>query len=93
MAGIIIPHLNKSINVRNVRRYALTCERFDAYEAKRIGLVHEVCEENEIEEKKNMIVEQLLLSEPKKRTPDLNNDSLRSVFCPLRARFCEVLEI
>ena len=65
MAGIIIPHLNKSINVRNVRRYALTCERFDAYEAKRIGLVHEVCEENEIEEKKNMIVEQLLLSEPK----------------------------
>ena len=65
MAGIIIPHLNKSINVRNVRRYALTCERFDAYEAKRIGLVHEVCEENEIEEKKNMLVEQLLLSEPK----------------------------
>mgnify|MGYP001490559536 FL=1 len=65
MAGIIIPHLNKSINLRNVRRYALTCERFDAYEAKRIGLVHEVCEENEIEEKKNMIVEQLLLSEPK----------------------------
>ena len=56
MAGIIIPHLNKSINVRNVRRYALTCERFDAYEAKRIGLVHEVCEENEIEEKKNIIV-------------------------------------
>ena len=65
MAGIIIPHLNKSINVRNVRRYALTCERFDAYEAKRIGLVHDVCEENEIEEKKNIIVEQLLLSEPK----------------------------
>ena len=65
MAGIIIPHLNKSINLRNVRRYALTCERFDAYEAKRIGLVHEVCEENEIEEKKNMLVEQLLLSEPK----------------------------
>ena len=30
MAGIIIPHLNASIGVRNVRRYALTCERFNA---------------------------------------------------------------
>ena len=38
MAGIIIPHLNSSIGVRNVRRYALTCERFNAHEAKNIGL-------------------------------------------------------
>ena len=64
MAGIIIPHLNNSIGIRNVRRYALTCERFDANEAKRIGLVHEVCDDNEINDKKNFIIEQLLLSEP-----------------------------
>ena len=41
-AGIIIPHLNDAIGVRQVRRYALTGERFGAEEARRIGLVHEV---------------------------------------------------
>ncbi len=39
---IIIPQLNDAIGLRQVRRYALTGERFDAQEARRIGLVHEV---------------------------------------------------
>jgi len=39
---IIIPQLNDAIGVRQMRRYALTGERFDAEEARRIGLVHEV---------------------------------------------------
>jgi len=39
---IIIPQLNDAIGLRQVRRYALTGERFDAKEARRIGLVHEV---------------------------------------------------
>jgi methylglutaconyl-CoA hydratase len=39
---IIIPQLNDAIGLRQVRRYALTGERFDATEARRIGLVHEV---------------------------------------------------
>lgn len=42
MAGIILPQLNDAIGVRQVRRYALTGERFDAAEARRIGLVNEV---------------------------------------------------
>ena len=41
-AGIIIPQLNDAIGVRQVRRYAMTGERFGAEEARRIGLVHEV---------------------------------------------------
>ena len=41
-AAIIVPQLNDAISVRQMRRYALTGERFDAQEAKRIGLVHEV---------------------------------------------------
>jgi methylglutaconyl-CoA hydratase len=41
-AAIIIPQLNDAIGVRQVRRYALTGERFGADEARRIGLVHEV---------------------------------------------------
>jgi methylglutaconyl-CoA hydratase len=39
---IIIPQLNDAIGLRQVRRYALTGERFDAQEARRIGLVHDV---------------------------------------------------
>src|SRR6185437_2530773 len=39
---IIVPQLNDAIGLRQVRRYALTGERFDAKEAHRIGLVHEV---------------------------------------------------
>ncbi|HYS85611.1 MAG TPA: enoyl-CoA hydratase-related protein, partial [Bradyrhizobium sp.] len=41
-AAIIIPQLCDAIGVRQVRRYALTGERFGAQEALRIGLVHEV---------------------------------------------------
>jgi methylglutaconyl-CoA hydratase len=41
-AAIIIPQLNDAISVRQMRRYALTGERFDAREALRIGLVHQV---------------------------------------------------
>lgn len=41
-AAIIIPQLNDAIGARQVRRYALTGERFGALEARRIGLVHEV---------------------------------------------------
>ena len=41
-AAIIVPQLNDAISVRQMRRYALTGERFGAEEARRIGLVHEV---------------------------------------------------
>src|SRR6516164_9475466 len=39
---IIIPQLSDAIGVRQVRRYALTAERFEVREAHRIGLVHEI---------------------------------------------------
>jgi methylglutaconyl-CoA hydratase len=37
-----VPQLNDALGVRQMRRYALTGERFGAEEARRIGLVHEV---------------------------------------------------
>ena len=45
---IIIPQLNDAIGVRQMRRYALTGERFDAVEAHRIGLVHQVVPQAEL---------------------------------------------
>jgi methylglutaconyl-CoA hydratase len=41
-AAIIIPQLADAISVRQLRRYALTGERFGAAEALRIGLAHQV---------------------------------------------------
>ena len=64
MAGIIIPHLNASIGVNNVRRYALTCERFDANEAKNIGLVHQICKTGELNNTVKPIIESLLMCAP-----------------------------
>jgi len=64
MAGIIIPQLNKSIGVRNVRRYAISSERFNADEAKRIGLVHEVLDQQHIDEKLESILDHILLCGP-----------------------------
>ena len=64
MAGIITPHLNASIGVRNVRRYALTCERFDANEAKNIGLIHQICKTGELNNTVKPIIENLLMCAP-----------------------------
>jgi methylglutaconyl-CoA hydratase len=41
-AAIILPQLSDAISVRQLRRYALTGERFGASEAQRIGLAHQV---------------------------------------------------
>ncbi len=64
MPGIIIPQLNDAIGVRQVRRYALTGERFDAHEARRIGLVHEVVPLEDLSTAGEHIVDQLLQNAP-----------------------------
>jgi len=40
--GIILPLLLDAVGYRNLRRYALTAEQFDAKVARDIGLVHEI---------------------------------------------------
>jgi methylglutaconyl-CoA hydratase len=63
-AAIIIPQLNDAIGVRQVRRYALTGERFDAAQARRIGLVHEIVPPGELEAAGARIVEQIVQNGP-----------------------------
>jgi methylglutaconyl-CoA hydratase len=63
-AAIIIPQLNDAIGVRQVRRYALTGERFGAEEARRIGLVHEVVPAAELSAAGARIVDHLLANGP-----------------------------
>jgi methylglutaconyl-CoA hydratase len=64
MAGIILPQLADAIGARQVRRYALTGERFGAEEARRIGLVHEVVPLAELDAAGARVVEQLLQNAP-----------------------------
>jgi len=63
-AAIIIPQLADAIGVRQLRRYALTGERFGPDEARRIGLVHEVVALAELEAAGARMVEHLLANGP-----------------------------
>ena len=63
-AAIIIPQLADAIGVRQLRRYALTGERFGADEARRIGLVHEVVPLAELEAAGARMIEHVLANGP-----------------------------
>ena len=64
VASIIIPQLADAIGVRQIRRYAQTGERFDAHEARRIGLVHEVVALSDLEAAGERVVDHLLQNAP-----------------------------
>jgi methylglutaconyl-CoA hydratase len=63
-AGPIIPQLAAAIGARQVRRYAITAERFDAATAEKLGLVHSVCARAELEETGEKIVTSILMNGP-----------------------------
>ena len=60
----ISTHLVNAIGLRQTRRYALTGERFDAAEARRIGLVHEVVAADAVEARLAEIIDAILLGAP-----------------------------
>jgi methylglutaconyl-CoA hydratase len=63
-ASIIIPQLADAIGVRQLRRYALTGERFNAAEAARIGLAHRVVPLSDLEAEGARTVEHVLANGP-----------------------------
>lgn len=64
VAGIIIPQLNDAMSVRQVRRYAITGERFSAEEALRIGLVHEVVAAADLVAASERVIDAILHNAP-----------------------------
>ncbi|MGZ5034414.1 MAG: enoyl-CoA hydratase/isomerase family protein [Usitatibacter sp.] len=63
--AVISPYVVAAIGERAARRYFLTAERFEAAEAWRLGLVHELASgEGELDEKLGEIVDALLSAGP-----------------------------
>jgi methylglutaconyl-CoA hydratase len=60
----ISTHMVNAIGLRHTRRYALTGERFDAREAERIGLIHEIINDAEMEDKLASVVDAIFLGSP-----------------------------
>jgi len=81
-AAIILPQLADAIGVRQLRRYALSGERFGAAEARRIGLVHEVVPLAELEAAGERILDRLLENGPE-AVAETKALALRSAFADL----------
>jgi len=60
----ISTHMVNAIGLRHTRRYALTGERFDAREAERIGLIHEVVAADAMEAKLETVLDAIFLGGP-----------------------------
>ncbi|MBL4721871.1 MAG: enoyl-CoA hydratase/isomerase family protein [Alphaproteobacteria bacterium] len=64
VATPIFPQLIAAMGVRNVRRYALSGERFNADQAKALGLVHESCPVGGLDEAAAPIIDSILKNGP-----------------------------
>lgn len=62
--AIVAPYVIRAIGERPARRYFITGERFNAGKAKRLGLVHYVVENDELEGTLQHQIELLLLNSP-----------------------------
>jgi methylglutaconyl-CoA hydratase len=60
----ISTHMVNAIGLRHTRRYALTGERFDAREAERIGLIHEVVPADRLEARLETVIDAILRGGP-----------------------------
>ena len=64
----ISPYVVDAIGTRYARRYFLTAERFDAAEAYRIGLVHDLVQQTELDARINELLGALLVAGPQAQT-------------------------
>ncbi|MGY4225095.1 methylglutaconyl-CoA hydratase [Bradyrhizobium sp. USDA 4503] len=62
--GMINPFVLRAIGKRNARRYFQSAEVFDAKEASRIGLLHEIVDANELDDRIGRLLKQLRAAAP-----------------------------
>ncbi|GAA0740035.1 enoyl-CoA hydratase/isomerase family protein [Ideonella azotifigens] len=64
MPATIAPYVIAAMGQRAAQRYFTTAERFSAAEAQRIGLVHELCSAEQLDERVAAIVQALVANSP-----------------------------
>jgi methylglutaconyl-CoA hydratase len=64
----ISPYVIEAIGARMARRYFLTAERFDAAEAYRIGLVHDIVLQGDLDSRINELLGAIVLAGPRAQT-------------------------
>lgn len=62
--AMVAPYIIRAIGERATRRYFITAERFNAGKAKRLGLLHQVVENDEIDYAVDHMVSHLLINGP-----------------------------
>ena len=62
--AVISPYVVKAMGARQARRYFLTAERFDAGRARDLGLVHEVVEQDALDDTVTRCIAELLQGAP-----------------------------
>ena len=77
MPATIGPYVVRAIGERNASRYFVTAERFDAHEARRIGMVHDVCAPDELDARVRAIVDSVLAGGPQAQA--IAKDLIRSL--------------
>lgn len=68
LPAVISPYVIAAIGERAARRYFLTGQRFDATEAYRLGLLHQVVPEEQLESTLDRLLDELLKGSPKALT-------------------------
>jgi methylglutaconyl-CoA hydratase len=66
--AMISPYVISAMGARMAHRYMLTGEEFDSAEAYRIGFIHDICEEEELNGKVGQLLAHLYTSGPKAMT-------------------------
>lgn len=62
--ALVAPYMVRAIGERATRRYFMTAERFNAGKAKRLGLVHQVVESDELDMAVDFLINHLLINSP-----------------------------
>lgn len=63
-ASVMLPWLTRAMPARAAQRYLLTGERFAAFEARQLGLVHEMAAADALDERMQAILGPLLQADP-----------------------------
>ncbi len=95
MPAVIAPYIIKAIGERHARRLFLSAERFTSDQATKVNLVHQTCDNSELDETIDKATDKLLKAGPlsvqackcliRSLSPDFSDESSARLIAQLRA--------